>query len=200
MRMWRGAESAISFSWVITIEGHAALFLNADEHFHDAGGVHAVQIAGGLIGQQDGGLVGQSTGNGYALALSGGKLVGILVKAVFKAHLAQQRLGALGAVAWRRCSRPSMGTCTFSRALQRGQQIKGLEDETHLVSAVVVEIDCGSERLVLKETWPAVGVSRPPSRCSRVDLPLPLGPLMATYSPAAMERSTPRRASMRPSS
>src|ERR1035438_1818182 len=51
-----------------------------------------------------------------------------------------------------------------------------------------------------KNTSPLVGVSSPPSSCRRVDLPLPLAPVMARYSPVAIERSTPRRASIRPSS
>ena len=37
---------------------------------------------------------------------------------------------------------------------------------------------------------PADGRSRPPSRCSSVDLPQPLGPITATVSPAATSRST----------
>lgn len=102
-------------------EGHAVLFLDADEHFHDAGGVDTVKIAGGLVGQQDGGFVGKGTGDGYALALSSGKLVGILMEAAFKTHLAQKN-----SACWARLQAspptPSMGTCTFSRALSVGRR------------------------------------------------------------------------------
>ena len=41
---------------------------------------------------------------------------------------------------------------------------------------------------------PELGVSRQPRMCIRVDLPEPDGPMMATYSPAEMDRLTPRSA------
>ena len=41
---------------------------------------------------------------------------------------------------------------------------------------------------------PSSGTSRPATRFSSVDLPQPDGPITATNSPAAMSRSTPRRA------
>src|SRR5204863_3798688 len=44
------------------------------------------------------------------------------------------------------------------------------------------------------------GRSNPPSNCSKVDLPHPLGPTMATNSPSLMEKSTPRSALTCPSS
>ena len=40
-------------------------------------------------------------------------------------------------------------------------------------------------------TVPDVGRSRPPSNCSRVDLPPPVGPWMASHSPSPITRSTP---------
>ena len=43
-------------------------------------------------------------------------------------------------------------------------------------------------------TVPEVGRSRPPSIWSRVDLPEPLVPTMATNSPSSTVRSTPSRA------
>src|SRR3569623_1097807 len=42
-----------------------------------------------------------------------------------------------------------------------------------------------------KNTWPAVGRSRPASRPSRVDLPAPEAPTTATASPGKMLRSIP---------
>jgi len=45
-----------------------------------------------------------------------------------------------------------------------------------------------------------VGRSKAPSSCSKVDLPHPLGPTMATKSPSLIEKSTPRRALTCPSS
>ena len=42
---------------------------------------------------------------------------------------------------------------------------------------------------------PLVGTSRQPRMCISVDLPDPLGPMTATYSPSSMRASTPRSAS-----
>jgi hypothetical protein len=41
---------------------------------------------------------------------------------------------------------------------------------------------------------PALGVSKQPSRCIIVDLPLPDGPINATNSPASTSMLTPRSA------
>ena len=57
-----------------------------------------------------------------------------------------------------------------------------------------------STRLPASRTSPPDGRSSPPSRCSRVDFPQPLGPMMATVSPAATSRSTPSTARTRPAS
>ena len=51
-----------------------------------------------------------------------------------------------------------------------------------------------SSRLPLTVTVPAVGRSMPAMRLRIVVLPLPDGPVIATISPAAMARSTPRSA------
>src|ERR1035437_7292518 len=52
-------------------ERHAALLLNAYQDLHDARRIHAVQVPGGFIGQQDCRIVGQRPGDSHALALSG---------------------------------------------------------------------------------------------------------------------------------
>jgi hypothetical protein len=51
-----------------------------------------------------------------------------------------------------------------------------------------------SRRLPLTVTVPEVGRSIPAIRLMIVVLPLPDGPVIATISPAAMARSTPRSA------
>src|SRR5262245_24954308 len=43
-------------------------------------------------------------------------------------------------------------------------------------------------------TWPELGVSTPPRMCSRVDLPEPEGPTMATNSPFSTVKLTPSMA------
>ena len=59
-------------------------------------------------------------------------------------------------------------------------------------------VSCSSFRsassLPFTLTLPEVGTSNPPIMFSRVDLPLPEVPTMATNSPCSMERVTPSRA------
>jgi len=43
-------------------------------------------------------------------------------------------------------------------------------------------------------TWPALGVTRPPSTFSRVLLPLPDGPTTLTHDPVGIVMSVPRSA------
>ena len=50
------------------------------------------------------------------------------------------------------------------------------------------------DRQAVEEYWPAVGVSRQPSRFISVDLPEPDGPMIATNSPGSMLKLTPRSA------
>ena len=54
--------------------------------------------------------------------------------------------------------------------------------------------------LPFHRTWPAVGASIPLMRLTRLLLPLPLGPRMATQSPAGIATSTDRSATIAPSS
>ena len=81
-----------------------------------------VQGAGGLVQQQDARFQDQGPGDGHALALAAGKLVGIAVavlgpEADFGKHLGDARLGAvepwmatgmarIWSTVWRGCSEP----------------------------------------------------------------------------------------------
>ena len=56
-------------------------------------------------------------------------------------------------------------------------------------------VDKLSTRCPRSQISPLVAGSRPPRTCSRVDLPEPDGPMMATNSPMASSMSTPRTAS-----
>src|SRR5262245_9286216 len=53
-------------------------------------------------------------------------------------------------------------------------------------------------RWPLRCTSPLLGAMRPLMRLNRVDLPAPLGPMMATRSPAGTARFTPRMISVLP--
>ncbi len=72
-----------------------------------------------------------------------------------------------------------------------------LEDEPDLVAAHARELGLGRDRAVSSPSnWyePEVGRSRQPRMLSRVDFPEPDGPMIETYSPAAMSRSKSRSA------
>ena len=49
-------------------------------------------------------------------------------------------------------------------------------------------------RDIIAVDHPGTGLSSPPKRCSRVDLPEPLGPVMATKSPRSIDRESPSTA------
>jgi hypothetical protein len=53
-------------------------------------------------------------------------------------------------------------------------------------------------RLPLSRTWPLVAPNRPLMRLKSVDLPAPLGPMIATRSPGATARLVPRMISVLP--
>jgi len=77
---------------------------------------------------------------------------------------------------------------------QRRQQVARLKDESNLARAICVQSTADPSGLVPEQHFAAGGRIQPPSKLQQRDLPLPLGPLMARYSPAPMPRSTPRRA------
>ena len=60
-------------------------------------------------------------------------------------------------------------------------------------------VRCLSDKVVRSmspmKTLPSVGVSNPASRCRRVDLPDPDGPMMTVHSPPARSSEIPRSAS-----
>ena len=64
------------------------------ENFHDLHGCVGVQRAGGLVGQKDIRVVHQSPGDGHALHLAAGHLVGLFVQLVAQTHLFQGLFGS----------------------------------------------------------------------------------------------------------
>ncbi len=88
-------------------------------------------------------------------------------------------------------------TSTFSRALSVGMRLKVWK--MNPIEAARTRVTSASRRAARswpsKSTTPEVGRSSPPSICSRVVLPCPVGPWMASHSPSSMTRSTPASAS-----
>src|SRR5581483_2569447 len=88
------------------------------------------------------------------------------------------------------------GSATFLSALVRASKLKPWKTKPSFVSRIVaswssprVETSTPSSAYV-----PDVGRSRQPRRFISVDLPEPDGPMIATYSPRAMVKVTPRSA------
>ena len=112
----------------------AQIGVQAFEQGHDVGGGHPVQVAGGFVGHDDVRVGDDGPGDGHALLLAAGKLVGLVVGAVGQAHGGQ---GGQGVVA------PGGGgkACEQKRQLdvflggQDRNEVVELEDEAHVAAS-----------------------------------------------------------------
>ena len=88
-----------------------------------------VEVTGGLVGQDDGRAVHKRAGNGDALALAPGELVGLVVHARLQTHIDKRFLSAFNA---RGCRCAVVDERKFD-VVQRscaGKQVEGLENES----------------------------------------------------------------------
>ena len=87
----------------------------------------------------------------------------------------------------------SSGRVTFSRAVRAGMRLKSwnTNPKVRRRSAATPAGAIVDSHLPSTITSPLVGVVRPPAMVSRVDLPDPDAPMIATSSPACTSRSTP---------
>ena len=74
-----------------------ALAVQVFHEFHNFIAGLRIQVAGRLVGQDDGWIIDQGAGNGDALALSAGKLIGLVVHAFAQIDGGKRGLGALNA-------------------------------------------------------------------------------------------------------
>ena len=153
-----------------------------------------VERTRGLVGEDDRRLGHEGTGHGDALLLAAGELSGPVRRPFGEPDAIEGRVGELeGVVAAVEEQREGD---VLARAQQR-EEVEELEDEpdasaAHVRQRLFVQIRRAPRPSMA--TAPASGRSRPPTRCSRVDLPEPDGPMIATNSPAAIDRSTSRSA------
>ena len=77
---WAMSSSCVTMTMVMP------LIVEFLEHAHDLDAGLAVEVAGRFVGQQEGRLVDQGAGDGHALLLAAGKLVGMVVGAVGESH------------------------------------------------------------------------------------------------------------------
>ena len=100
-------------------EGHPPPLLNPDKDLHDSCRVYAVQVSGGLIGQQYLRIIRQRSRDRDTLPLSGRELVGILACPFFRSISPSSSSARAARSALLRCN-DSIGTCTFSIARRVG--------------------------------------------------------------------------------
>ena len=111
-----------------------ALLVEAFEQRHDFVTGGGIEVAGGLVGQQDRRVVDQGASDRHALALTAGELVGLVVHALFEIDLAHGEFGALEALF---AGHAGIDQRQF-HVVQRGgagQQVEGLENEADFLVA-----------------------------------------------------------------
>src|SRR5712692_6497236 len=111
-----------------------ALAVQALERRHDLVAGGAVEVAGGLVGQQDGGVVHQGASDGHALALAAGELVGLVIHAVLEIDVGQGLLGSLDARLGRSAAVNQRQLDVVERCGAR-QQVEGLENKPNFLVA-----------------------------------------------------------------
>ena len=107
--------------WVATRAALPSPRTRLQEFGEDDVGGRLVEIAGGLVGEDQSGPVGERAGDGDALLLAAGKLARAVGQAVGEAERAEQRFGPLPRLGGA-APRTSWGMTTFSSALKSGSR------------------------------------------------------------------------------
>ena len=105
------------------------------EELHDLRRGGRVEVAGGLVGEQDRGLVDQGAGDRHALALAARELVGLVVHAVARAPPSPARAARPLAPLAARHAGVDQRQLDVVQRVGAGQQVEGLEDEADLLVA-----------------------------------------------------------------
>ena len=160
-------------------------------HLSRGGGV---EVAGGLVAQEEPGREDEGPGQRRALPLAARELRRPVVEPVAEAHAVEQVAGA------RLVVRPSLattrvGTRTFSSTEHWGSRKWSWKTKPIARLRKAASSGSGRERgsSPSSVTRPAVGGSSVPRTWSRVLLPLPEGPMMQSDSPGPFEKDTSTR-------
>ena len=108
--------------------------VEAIEQIEDLRGGDRVEVAGGLVGEDEKGIVGQASGDGHALLLSAGELGGAMFQAIAQPDHVGQLAASLSGVG----ADPALVVQRNLDVLQHGQlgnEVVRLEDETDAGSA-----------------------------------------------------------------
>ena len=114
------------------------------EEGHDLDGGFGVEVAGGFVGEDDAGAVDEGAGDGDALALAAGELVGLVVHAGAEVDGFEDGLGAGDALGGRGAV-VDEGELDVVERGGAGEEVEGLEDEADFLVTdagefVVVEL------------------------------------------------------------
>ena len=113
------------------------------EEFEDAFGVLGVEVASGFVGHDDIGLVADGAGDGEALLLADGKLVGFGLGLV--GHLDGLE-GGIDLLMVMILSADALGDGEVLPGGDGGQEIEALEDETDFVASEAGAVGVGELR------------------------------------------------------
>ena len=182
--------STISRSWVTTSDGRAGL-VDPVEQLHHADRGDRVEVAAGLVGEQQRRVVDEGAGDRDALLLAAGELVGVAVELGREADQAQRlrHLGAdLGAAGADHLQR--VGDVVVDGAV--GQQLEVLEDGADVAPQLRdlllrqgADVAAGDA-----DACPRSPRARGSAVLIRVDLPQPVGPTRKTNSPRSIASET----------
>ena len=109
------------------------------EEGHDLVAGFGIEISGGLVGEDDGGLVDEGAGDGDALTLTTGELVGFVHHASAEVDAFEHGLGACGAFGGG-CAVIDEGELDVVERGGAGKEVEGLEDEADLLVADAGEL------------------------------------------------------------
>jgi hypothetical protein len=97
----------------------------------DVVAVAGIEVGGGLVGQDDAGVVGEGPGDGDALLLAAGELVGSEVQPLAKAQAGEQFEGSPPGSAAKHGGEVA-GQFDVLEGVKCGEQVEVLEDETEV--------------------------------------------------------------------
>ncbi len=113
-------------------QGGAQFAIELEQQFADRFRSVVVQIAGGLVGQQQPRAVNQRAGDGDTLLLATRKLTGIVMQTVLQPHAREQRTGSRVSITM---AGDLQRECRILQRAEAGKEMEGLKDDPDAVAA-----------------------------------------------------------------
>ena len=119
-------------------DGLVQLAAGLAEHLQDGVGVFGVEVAGGLVGEDDGGAVDEGAGDGDSLLLASGQFIGAVVETALDAEhvgeVVEERLVEFS-FGGRSQEGDVMGDLDVAHRGEGGKEVEALEDEADFGAA-----------------------------------------------------------------